>query len=173
MLRTAYVAGAALLGALALTGCSSDDDDHLPIGGGEHTTSAPDTKSGGASDQSGGSLDGVYKAASGGDSVTLTIKSGALVVIGETVCTGKVEERADPPTVTGTCAGGSNPEKLSGTIEANGSSLTFDWANSGPETFTKTGKAPDLSDLPTNVPTDLPTGLPDTSDIPDLSELGG
>ncbi|MZD09069.1 hypothetical protein GTW43_28915 [Streptomyces sp. SID5785] len=155
---------AALVAALAVTGCSSDSDDggkkDSGAGGGSTASSAPDD--GGSSDGSSGSsgssgstkdAEGIWSATTGGQPVVLVIgaKQASLSTGDGHLCTGTVAD-GGKPTLLLKCADGST-DRTTGAIESNdGSTMKVSWDGGTNDAFTKSkdGKLPD----------GLPSGLP-------------
>ncbi|MGV9568098.1 hypothetical protein ACWDRX_00085 [Streptomyces nigra] len=144
---------ASLVGALALTACSSggdSDGDASPSGAPTSAGTGEGTGdgSGGGSSPAAGDLEGSWLATTDGKAVALVVtgdKAG-LFATGGTVCSGSAGER----TIKLSCTDGSK-DRASGTVDSVGKGeLKVTWKSDlGVETYTKAegGK------LPTGLPT--------------------
>ncbi|MDQ0941692.1 hypothetical protein [Streptomyces sp. V1I1] len=148
--RTSVVA-AGLVAALALTGCSSGDNDS-----GKDKTSAKPTETGGGDGDgaaASGSIEGAWAGVTDGKTVALSVsgKIAAVVADGH-VCTGQVTDHGKPM-LSLKCADG-NTDRTMGSIESNdGTTLVVSWDAGAKDTLTKT----DPGKLPTGLPTGIPT----------------
>ncbi|MFF4229195.1 hypothetical protein [Streptomyces sp. NPDC001820] len=146
------VAAAALVAALALTGCGSDDSDDA---GKDAKAPAAPTDAGGGGAGS-GNVEGAWSGKTDGKSVDLAVTGTKAVLIADGhACTGEVADMGKPM-LSLKCADG-NTDRTMGTIESNdGKTLVISWDAGAKDTLTKsaTGK------LPEGLPTGMPTGIP-------------
>jgi hypothetical protein len=149
--RTSVVA-AGLVAALALTGCSSGDNDDT----GKDKTSAKPTETGGGDGDgtaASGNIEGAWAGVTDGKTVALSVsgKIAAVVADGH-VCTGQVTDHGKPM-LSLKCADG-NTDRTMGSIESNdGTTLVVSWDAGAKDSLTKT----DPGKLPTGLPTGIPT----------------
>ncbi|WP_223206083.1 hypothetical protein [Streptomyces xanthii] len=154
------VAGAAaVVAALAVTGCSSDSGGGKKDRGSDSgSSSSADGGSTGGSSGSAGSVkdtEGIWSATSGGQPVVLVVggKQASLSTGDGHLCSGTVSDGAAPTFVL-KCADGST-DRTTGKVESNdGKSMQVSWDGGKTDAFTKSedGK------LPTGLPSGLPTG---------------
>ncbi|MFI7387455.1 hypothetical protein [Streptomyces sp. NPDC049813] len=169
-IRNRVVVGvAAVVAALAVTGCSGDDGGGSGGGGGggggkEESSPA----SGGASSGSDGSgpagsagsakdSEGIWSATTGGQAVVLVVggTQASLSTGDGHLCTGTVTDAAKPA-LDLKCADG-NTDRTVGAIESNdGKTMKVSWKAGTADTFTKSADGK----LPTGLPTGLPSGEP-------------
>ena len=166
---------AAVVAALALTGCSSDDGG----GSGKRKTdnsaaedSGKDTSTGGSdgSDQADsgakGSIDGLWVSVTNGKSVALSIQqSGKVAVLAEmgagsqtgVTCVGKAGDTSGAQMIMLKCQGDGQREM--GTVKSvDATSMTVAWAGVGTDEFKKSDKDQLPEGLPTGMPQEAPQG---------------
>lgn len=149
-----------LAGALALTGCSSDDSGSGTPSSGSTDASASADGSGtagtggdaGTPSTGGSGIEGSWLATTDGKAVALVItgKQAGLFATGGTVCSGTAGKEAGMQMIHLTCTDG-NKQRTTGMVDSvNGSTLKVTWSGGlGKESYTKAagGKLP--SGLPT------------------------
>ncbi|MET9493559.1 hypothetical protein [Streptomyces sp. NPDC006552] len=158
------VGAAAVVAALAVTGCSGDDGNDTASDGpssaasGGASSGADD--SGAAGSGSPGSAkdsEGIWSATTGGQAVVLVVGGAqASLSTGDGhLCTGTVTG-AQKPALDLKCADG-NTDRTVGTVESNdGTTMKVTWKAGTADTFTKSADGK----LPTGLPTGLPSGMP-------------
>ena len=157
--RTGAVVTAALVAALALTACGSDDkgDSGKDAGAGsgsqEQESAAPgagseDSDSGDAGDAGAGALEGTWAGLSEGKAVALSVASGKVALVADQhVCQGEAKDMGKVM-LSLTCADG-NTDRTAGMVESNdGKTIVISWDAGADDTLTKTD------------PGKMPTGLP-------------
>ncbi|MEV3856859.1 hypothetical protein AB0J38_21320 [Streptomyces sp. NPDC050095] len=159
----AIAGAAAVVAALAVSGCSSDDGgkDKASDSGSSGSSQAPDGSASSGSGDSGsaGSVkdtEGIWSATTSGQPVVLVIggKQASLSSAGH-LCTGTLADTGKPM-LTLTCADGNN-DRTMGAVESNdGTTMKVSWDAGTTDTFTKSKDG----NLPTGLPTGLPSGLP-------------
>jgi len=150
-------AAAGLVGALALTACSSGGDSTDDSSAGPSTSAAStataDTGggSGGASSAS-GDLQGSWLATTGGKAVALVIngKQAGLFSTGGSVCSGTAGKEAGMEMIHLTCTNGDKGRATGMVDSVSKSSLRITWSGKvGKETYTKA----EGGNLPSGLPT--------------------
>ncbi|NEB79630.1 hypothetical protein G3I40_31080 [Streptomyces sp. SID14478] len=153
------VAGAAaVVAALAVAGCSSDDggdkDKDKASDSGAPSSSAPDGgSSSGGSAGSAKDAEGIWSATTDGQAVVLVVggKQASLSTADGHLCTGAVSDTGKP-VLTLKCADG-NTDRTTGSVESNdGKTMKVSWDGGASDTFTKSADG--------KLPTGLPSGLP-------------
>ncbi|MEV1019749.1 hypothetical protein [Streptomyces sp. NPDC050264] len=150
---------AAVVAALAVTGCSSDDGgkDKASDSG---SSSAAATDGGSSSSGPTGTAkdaEGIWSATTDGQAVVLVVggEQASLSTGDGHLCTGTVTD-PDKPTLSLKCADG-NTDRTSGAVESNdGKTMKVSWGAGKADTFTKSADGK----LPTGLPTGLPSGMP-------------
>ncbi|MFD8422414.1 hypothetical protein [Streptomyces sp. NPDC059466] len=157
---TALLVAAGLAGALALTGCSSDDSGSGPSrsGSADGTTASSGSGTGGTSGDASTSptartgLEGSWLATTGGKAVALVItgKQVGLFATGGSVCSGTAKEEAGMQMIHLTCTDG-NKQRATGMVDSvNGTTLKVTWSGGlGKESYTKAQGGQLPSGLPT------------------------
>ncbi|MBB5938085.1 hypothetical protein [Streptomyces zagrosensis] len=165
MRKAATIAGASVLAALLVTGCSSDssgdkDSDKAkqpPTGAEQQPSDAP---AGG----DGAKVAGTYvTTGTGGQRMALAVQGKAAVLAGPHACTGTYQQNM----LMLKCPDG-NTDRTMGKVTTNADgSLTVDWdALSEDDVFVQT--------KPGDVGIPIPSGLPDLGgDLGDLKDTGG
>lgn len=154
LVRTAVVATAGLVAAVALTGCGSDggksDSGKGSTGGQASATGGGDSGDNNSTGDA-SALEGTWAGLTDGKAVALSVASGKAALVADAhVCSGEVKEMGKVMLVL-KCTDG-NTDRTMGSIESNdGKTITMSWDAGGKDTLAKT--------KPGALPTALP-GLP-------------
>lgn len=151
--RTGAAVTAALVAALALTACGSDDksDSNKDAAGGsgaQEPASAAPSEGGDAGGSDAAALEGTWAGLTEGRAVALSVAAGKVALVADQhVCQGDVKDMGKVM-LSLKCADG-NTDRTMGSIKSNdGKTLVVSWDAGAQDTLTRTD------------PGKLPTGLP-------------